>query len=346
MSLWLVRTGKFGEYEQRFLQDGRIYLTWHGLSEDLSKVPTREEMVDLLRQHYPAFSAAKLRNHAAQVWAFVRRMEPGDWAIVPSKAKPAIHVAEITGKYAYDRSAEDPFYHSHTVKWVAKDIPRSAFPQDLLFSFGAIMTICQIKRNEAEQRVRALAASGWTSTTKTATANEIDEDEEIGPGQIADLEQFARDQIAKHIIQKFKGHGLERLVEAILQAQGYTTYHSPVGPDKGIDLLAAPGPLGFGRPRICVQVKSSESPLDTPTLNQLIGSMQNVQAEQGLLVSWGGFKSSVDKEIPAQFFRVRLWDQNTLIEELMANYEKLDADLKAELPLKRMWALAVQEDSE
>jgi len=74
--------------------------------------------------------------------------------------------------------------------------------------------------------------------------------------------------------------------------------------------------------------------------------MQNVQAEQGLLVSWGGFKSSVDKEMPAQFFRVRLWDQHTLIEQLMFNYDKLDEDLKAELPLKRIWAMAVQEGSD
>jgi restriction system protein len=74
---------------------------------------------------------------------------------------------------------------------------------------------------------------------------------------------------------------------AVLQAQRYTTYLSAPGPDKGIDILASPGPLGFGRPRICVQVKSGDAPVDLPTLNQLIGAMQNVQADQGLLVSLG-----------------------------------------------------------
>ena len=77
---------------------------------------------------------------------------------------------------------------------------------------------------------------------------------------IEDLEQFSLDHIAKVIIRKYKGHGLERLVESILKAQGYTTYRSPAGPDRGVDILAAPGPLGFGRPRICVQVKSTDSP--------------------------------------------------------------------------------------
>jgi restriction system protein len=164
------------------------------------------------------------------------------------------------------------------------------------------------------------------------------EEEQI---EFVDLEQLAKDQIAKFIIRKFKGHGMARIIEAILQVQGYTTYRSPEGPDRGIVILAAPGPLGFGKPRMCVQIKTGDSPVDRPTLDQLIGAMQNVQAEQGLLVSWAGFKSSVDKDIPIQFFRVRLWNQDTIIEELMSNYDKLDDSIKADLPFKRIWTLTV-----
>lgn len=89
-----------------------------------------------------------------------------------------------------------------------------------------------------------------------------------------------------------------------------------------------------------MQVKTGDSPVDRPTLDQLIGAMQNFSAESGLLVSWAGFKGSVDKELPSQFFRVRLWDQDTLIEELLDCYEELDEELKAELPFKRVWAIA------
>ena len=156
----------------------------------------------------------------------------------------------------------------------------------------------------------------------TQTDPDIDDQEGL-----TDLEQLAKDQIAKYLIRRFKGHGMARLVEAILQAQGYSTYRSPEGPDKGIDILAAPGPMGFGKPRVCVQVKTGDSPVDRPTLDQFIGTMQNVNADQGLLVSWGGFKSSVDKEIPSQFFRVRLWDQDSIIEELIQNYDKLDEEI-------------------
>jgi restriction system protein len=223
-------------------------------------------------------------------------------------------------------------------------VPRSNFDQDILYSFGAFLTICQIKRNDAEKRVRAMANNNWKTKDipEISLAKAKNEEGEEPEGPI-DLELLAKDQIAKLIGQKFKGHDMSRLIEAILKAQGYTTFRSPEGPDKGIDILAAPGLLGFGNPRICVQVKSGDFPVDLPTLNQLIGSMQNVQADQGLLVSWGGFKTSVDKEIPTQFFRVRLWDQSNIINELLSNYDRLDEDLRAELPFKRIWTLAMQD---
>ena len=336
MSLWLTRAGSHGEYENRFLDENRIYLTWENLSYDLSKVKTRQELDKLLTKVYPQDKHATIRNWASQIWPFVYGMKVGDWIVLPSKLKPAtIDFAEVTGPYKFSSKENDPFYHSRTVKWIAKDVPRSIFDQDILFSFGAFKTICHIERNDAEKRVHAIAEAGWKSPRSTIkikpeTKTVVD----------TDLELLARDQIAELVNRKFKGHGLARLVEAILRAQGYTTYLSPEGPDKGIDILAALGPLGFGTPRICVQVKSGDVPVDSPTLNQLIGSMQNVQAEQGLLVSWSGFKSSVDKEIPPQFFRVRLWDQATFIEELLTNYDKLDEDIRADIPLKRIWMIA------
>lgn len=91
-------------------------------------------------------------------------MQVGDWVLMPSKLKPAIHIGEITGEYKYSPKAEDPFYHSRAVRWIETDIPRSNFDQDLLYSFGAFLTVCEVKRNDAERRVRAMAAGGWKRT--------------------------------------------------------------------------------------------------------------------------------------------------------------------------------------
>ena len=45
-----------------------------------------------------------------------------------------------------------------------------------------------------------------------------------------------------------------------LSAEGYITEFSAPGPDGGVDILAGGGTLGFQEPRLCVQVKSSQSP--------------------------------------------------------------------------------------
>lgn len=154
---------------------------------------------------------------------------------------------------------------------------------------------------------------------------------------------MARDQIVKYIEEKFKGHGLARLVEAVLRAEGYATTVSPPGPDGGIDILAA-SQLGYEKPSICIQVKSTSSPVDVKILRELQGVMSRIGAKQGLLVSWGGFTSKALQEARDVFFNIRLLDQGTLIEEIFRYYEKFEDELKAELPLKRIWTLVVEEE--
>lgn len=343
MALWLVRAGRHGEHEQKFLDENRIYLTWDELAYDLADVGEWDQLKALLHEVYPEFGEKKIANHAAQIWAFSREIEPGDWVILPSKYKPAIHIAEVKSNYRFVPGAPDPYHHFRSVKWIARDIPRSNFDQDLLYSLGAFLTVCRISRNDAEKRIRAMGESGWKAGRQPVGAAKPTEEAAEAAEVPADLALTARDQIAKLIIARFKGHGLARLVDAVLRAQGCSTHLSPEGPDKGIDILAGTAPMGFGEPRMCVQVKSGDAPLDRPTLDQLIGAMQNVQATNGLLVSWGGFKTTVDREEATQFFRVRLWDQDDLIDQVLANYDKLDEEIRTDLPLKRIWVVAGEE---
>ena len=345
MALWMNRAGRRGESEQTFLQDHRIYLQWAELGQDLGTIAEKSELRDLLRRTYPAAPEGRIRTYLGQIWIFVKTMQPGDWVGLPSKTKRAIHFGEIKGPYEFDGKQEPRLRQYRSVNWFATDIPRSNISQDILYSFGP-QTICRV---DAEERIRAMAKNGWKPESVrpprvSISGEEVEEAAEaIQP--LIDLEASARDEIAALIGRKYKGHDMAWLVEMVLNAQGYTTYRSPEGPDYGIDIMAAPGPLGFGQPKIVVQVKSGDTPIDRATVDQLIGTMQNVRAEQGLFVSWGGFKSSVEKEKARQFFRVRLWDQQALIDQILEHYDKLDEDLRAELPLKRIWTVAQTEDT-
>lgn len=349
MAIWLIRAGGHGEYEQKFLTENRVYVTWDELDRDLSKIPTREALEREMAALYPDSKPKRLQNWASQVHPFAHAMQKGDLVILPSKQQPAIYVGEIVGGYNYEPKGPDPFFHWRSVNWIGEAIPRTKFGQDLLHSFGAFMTICRIHRNNAEDRINAMRASKWqpdpgfkgisASTPKGTPEDVADEADEP-----SDLELSGRDQVAQLIRARFSGHDLARLIDAILTAQGYTTYLSPAGPDGGIDILAGAGALGFGSPRMCVQVKSQENPVSRPEVDQLLGAMDNTKADAALFVSWGGFKPTVYKELANRFFRIRLWSQKEILEQLFATYDKLDEDLRAELPLKRIWTVAMQEE--
>jgi restriction system protein len=347
MAVWLIRAGSQGQFEQKFLNEKRVYVTWDGLNQNLANMTQRSQLIEALGNNDPDAKPKKLINHASQVWPFAHAIQVGDRVMLPSKVQPVIYVGKITSDYHHDETGEDPFFHWRAVEWLPEPVPRSHFSQDLLYSFGAFMTICRIKRNNAEERINAMEANGWKVETQkqiikqTNQSSEAEDanDEEADP----DLEELGHTQIIKLIEAKFKGHNLTRLVTAILNAQGYTCWQSPEGADGGADILAGDGPMGFGSQRICVEVKSGDGLVDRPTVDKLMGAMSKFNAPQGLFVAWGGFKSNVQKELASSFFRVRLWTQHDLLEQLFLNYERLDEEIKAELPLKRIWTVAAVE---
>ncbi|OYY95920.1 MAG: restriction endonuclease [Hydrogenophilales bacterium 28-61-23] len=343
MAIWLIRAGSHGEYEQKFIQENRVYVTWDGLDVDLAKLKQRADLTAAMTERYPDTKPKAIMNWVSQVWPFAHDIKQGDLVVLPLKTQPAIYIGEVTGDYHAVPEGPNPFYHWRPVKWIAEAVPRTHFGKDLLFSFGAFMTICRIQRNNAEQRIAAMQANGWKPETIAAAikANAPVSDETAGD---TNLEELAHDQIADLIAAHFKGHGLTRLVEAILKAQGYTTYLSPEGADGGADILAGAGPLGFGTPRLCVEVKSESTQIGRETVDKLLGAMTKFNANEGLFVAWGGFKNNVQKDLASQFFRLRLWTRKELLEQLFEQYDRLDEDLKAELPLKRVWMVAAQDE--
>ena len=55
-------------------------------------------------------------------------------------------------------------------------------------------------------------------------------------------------------------------------------------------------------------------------------------------------KSTLDKEVAVQFFRVRLWDKDDLIDSVLEYYDHLDQRIKAELPLRQVWMVSLSDD--
>lgn len=343
MAVWLVRAGEKGEMQDFALDNSVAVVGWDDMP-DLSTFSTREEMEAHCQQVYPTLKPKTIKNWVSQLWAFSKRIQLEDLVALPLKGQDVIAIGKILGDYKYLGNNPAGAKHTRPVSWIVQDMPRSRLDQDLLYSLGAFMTVCQIQRNNAEARIKA-ALSKPSAQPIGVKSNEIEAiggvDDSVA---VLDLEEYAATQIRAYVAQKFTGHRLADIVDAILRAQGYQTELSPPGPDGGVDIIAGRGPMGFDPPRLCVQVKSGDHQQDVKVLRELKGTMKDFNADQGLFVSWGGFKRTVKAEARRQFFEIRLWDAADVVAEVQRYYDQFTEDLKADLPLKRIWLL-VPEDS-
>jgi restriction system protein len=339
MTLWLVRAGKHGEGESFALTNSVVGI---GFAEfgDLSKTRSLDDIRKRIEERRPDAKPSTVTNWAGQVDAFIHRIKEGDLVALPLKSAPAVAFGRVTGGYRFVPDASDQMRHQRPVKWIREDVPRSEIDQDLLYSLGAFLTVCQIKRNNAEKRIEALLEGKQAPERGTKVQVPSDEGQEAAP---VDLDRLSRDQISKRIAARFHGHELAQLVGDILRAEGFVTNVSPAGPDGGVDILAGQGSMGFDGAMLTVQVKSGAQQVDAPTLRELQGVMKNFGATRGLMVSWGGFTKSARAEARRLFFEIRLWDSDALIDKIIEVYERLPGETRAELPLRRIWTLVPEE---
>jgi len=342
--VYLARAGGDGEDEAYALDNGVAII---GFTEypSLAAAKDYDAVLALVKATRPDLKPRAAGNYAGQLWAFAVAMQPGDLVVLPRKLTSQVALGRVTGPYKYQQVGASK-RHVRAVEWVRPDVPRSVFGQDLLHSFGAFMTVCNIQRNDAEARVAAVLAGkpdlGFVPIPGKPPKPGSDGEAEAAAGH--DLSLAANDQIVAHIQRRFHGHALAKLVNAVLVADGWATKLSPPGPDGGIDIFAGRGPFGLDAPRLCVQVKSQNSPADVTVYRTLQGAMQSYKAEQGLLVCWGGFNKVVLNEARQGHFTVRLWESRDLVEAIYRTYEQLPAEIQAELPLKRAWMLVHEGD--
>ncbi|MBE0624562.1 MAG: restriction endonuclease [Burkholderiales bacterium] len=345
--VWLVRAGRRGEDEEADLTEGRAMIGFRD-ANNLASYPDVAAVARALLKADKEPNENRAANRARQAWAFSRTAQVGDSVVLPLKTRPGqIALGRIVGPYEYTKIGGEK-RHTLKVKWLKPDVPRSAFKQDLLYSFGAFMTVCRIQRNDAEHRVAEVLAGkpdpGFTDQEDAAGAKvkvkiATDKDATI------DLAQAAQDELVAHVRKQFQTHDLARLVGAVLEAEGYVAHVSPPGPDGGADILAGRGPLGLDSPTLCVQVKATDAAADVKIFRELVGTMDHFKADQGLLVCWGGFTQPLKKEAQQKAFKVKMWDQTDLVNAVYRAYDKLSPEIQAELPLKRVWML-VREDIE
>jgi len=326
MGLWLTRAGSHGECEERALANSIITMCRNEFP-DLTKFNSKDGLTNYYFQSHPDAKKTQASAEVDQIWDFANTIQKGDLVILTLKTQGSMVIGEVSGPYEYKQIGADTL-HVRQVKWLKK-VPRVMLPQNILYALAACAEIYQIKDERVEEFIKDLSAK----EAMLAATEPLD-------GRGVDVEQYSKDLIAKYIVEKFSENNLIMLIEAALQAQGYLTKRTSFGQSAMTYILASSANVGFDYPRILVYVKAHISALDIKELKDLETVMKRVKADQLMAVSCGGFTQKALETTSDTFFSTKLWDSIDLADALFRNYDRMNGDVKAALPLKKIWALA------
>ncbi len=323
-AMWGIHAGRTGDAEKLFLDHGLIALGWPKLGDLGSLTPDREAFKKAVEKAYPEKKPGAIPNNAGQLYRFVHEIKQDDLVVYPAKSTHQIHIGRVTGGYTFDPKDEAAYPNRRKVKWL-KAVPRMQFTQGALYEIGSAMSLFQVKNFSEEFRA---AVSGKAGPPVT-----VDADATVA-AVAGEIEVSTRDFVLKRLSQDLKGHPFAEFVGHLLECMGYNVRVSPAGVDGGIDIVAHRDRLGFEPPIIKVQVKSSDSPIGAPEVQQLFGLVG--EREFGLFVALGGFKNPA-REFAKSRSNLRLINGDEVVQLLLEHYENFDPRYKGLIPLRRVY---------
>jgi restriction system protein len=326
--VWMVR-GDSGRLYEEFRAKGVAAVGWAALAARIQPQMSREQLKELCREVYPEDKKGTALASASQVWRFMREMRIGDHVITYSPDSRTYMLGIITS----DATIRAEWHEigmsiARTVDWQPVEIARDDLSQQTKNSLGSTLTVFLLPSQAAEEML-GLTNRDSVSPPRTAT---VLEEELADP--LSDIELQAIERI-KDMINTLDWNDMQELVAGILRAMGYKTQVSPVGADRGKDIIASPDGFGFENPRIVVEVKHRKAKMGSQEIRSFLGGRH--KDDRGLYVSTGGFSVDAYYEADRATVPLTLWTLDSLVRALIEHYDSTDTETKRLVPLKRMY---------
>jgi len=325
-NMWMIRAGRSASLVQDFEEKGYVSIGWSSLG-DLRQCDSKEELEEVYQGAYPDNKPAKRRMSLGQICRFRFEIQIGDYVITYNPEYRTYLIGEVMSDYKY--IPESPGNHNHVrdVKWIGK-IDRDALSLSTKNTVGAIMTLFLLNKNAKNEFLKLL--SGKKSEPKETMEEESSELNDLKKDVLDRAFEFIKDKILE-----IDWDEMQEMVAGILRAMGYKTRVASPGPDRGVDIIASPDGLGLGQPRIRVEVKHRGGAIGAQQLRSFIGGL--TQSDRGLYVSTGGFTREARYEAERSNVPVTLIDIDELAELLISNYDNVDSETKALIPLVKLY---------
>lgn len=323
--MWMVR-GDAGALYDEFRDKGVAAVGWRQLAPHAKPGVSRKQLADLYAQADPGLKQGTIVAGASQVWRFVNEVEIGDHVLTYSPDNRTYLVGTVTGPAEYMPDwADAGLVLARAVQWNGRELQRDALSLPTRNSLGSTLTVFKLPTTAAKEIL--------AEPKSTPVAADMPADTDASEAAI-DIEEQAREYV-KDMVARLEPREMEQLVAGILRAMGFKTRVSPVGPDRGKDIIASPDGFGFRDPRIVVEVKHRNGQMGSQALRSFLGGRH--PGDRGLYVSTGGFSKDALYEAERAQVPMTLWTLDDLVRALVEHYDQTDAETKRMVPLKRVY---------
>ena len=332
---WMVRAGRGGYLIDEFLSKGLISIGWNKIGA-LTKKTTYEELKDKLAETYPDDAKGRINQSAGQIWRFFNEFSIDDNVITYDPETRSYYIGQIKSEYKFSDIYEH--HHIRFVSWDSYPYDRDYLTLESKNILGSILTLFEVPPSVVEE-------FEYLSPMKPPSNEFLQRmDEESEEFTRQEEERIAKDivgrsrEFIKDIIVKLDWNEVEQVSSGILATMGYKTRLTSPGSDLGSDIIASPDGLGLVEPIIKVEVKhkvKSKEKVSAPDIRNFIGGLRHYT--KGIYISTTGFSKEAQYEAERANFQITLIDFELFVDLLTENYEKLEPEIKALVPLKRIY---------
>jgi restriction system protein len=326
-NMWMVRGGEGAFAVQDFLAKGIVAIGWSGAGTNWTKYPDRAAIQKKIAEESPEHTDTQNLVGARQIERFLRQFKVGDRVITYDPAGRHYFVGTIKGDAKHEPGLIHGLETYRPVVWEKGKVSRDELSVTARNSLGAISTLFRVPETAAAEMAARLAGR---RAVDPEIVEEVQEETDLLKDVQARSHEFIKDRISK-----LDWEQVQRLVAGLLRAMGYKPRISPLGPDRGKDIIASPDGFGFESPRIVVEVKHRRGAMGANEIRSFVGGRH--KDDKGLYVSSGGFTKEAHYEAERSSIPLTLMDMDELALAVSEYYDRMDAETRAMLPLIRIY---------
>lgn len=332
-NVWMVRAGRDAEHIETFKSRGVVALGDKDLGR-LTPSMKKDDLLRLVEEKHPDTKPGWRQTWASQLLRFLNEIKVGDVIVTFDRDSRLYYLGSVASEYEWAPKIIDDAPHIRRVKWLHQ-VQRDLLSVAARNVLGSILTLFKISAEVAEElQAQKMAIGSAVSDISKPSPPESDPEASEVDVRAEVIEKA--DEFIEDAINRLDWKQLQNLVAGILRAMGYRTTIAAPGSDRGVDIFASPDGLGLQEPRIFVEVKHRiGTPMNSEKIRAFLGGRKS--GDKCLYVSTGSFTKDARYEAERASVPTNLIDLQVLRRLLVENYEQLDSETRALVPLKRIY---------